>query len=293
VRMLTHLNAAPAVPKRVVVLGAQGFVGATLVRALAAADVSVLPLGRGDVDLEAADAGDRLAALLSPEDTLVFISAKAPVKTVEMLTADIRMLEAVTAAIGKVSPAHLIYVSSDAVYGDEPVPLDEGSPAAPGSLHGVMHLARELGLKHAWSGPLGIVRPTLIFGAADPHNGYGPNRFCRLAQKGEPIVLFGEGEERRDHVFVEDVAALIVRMILMRSTGVLNAATGTVTTFRAAAELAVRLFDSASEISGSPRVGPMPHNGYRPFDAAATAKAFPDFRYTSLEDGLRRSWGLS
>ena len=47
---------------------------------------------------------------------------------------------------------------------------------------------------------LAILRPTLIYGAGDPHNGYGPNRFRRLAATGKPIILFGEGEERRDHV---------------------------------------------------------------------------------------------
>ena len=26
-----------------------------------------------------------------------------------------------------------------------------------------------------------IVRPTLVYGANDPHNGYGPNKFIRLA----------------------------------------------------------------------------------------------------------------
>ena len=30
----------------------------------------------------------------------------------------------------------------------------------------------------------------------------------------------------------------------------------------------------------------MPHNGYRPFDIAASRAAFPDFAYTPLEDGL-------
>jgi hypothetical protein len=33
----------------------------------------------------------------------------------------------------------------------------------------------------------------------------------------------------------------------------------------------------------------MPHNGYRPFDIAACRRAFPDFRYTPLEEGLRKS----
>jgi hypothetical protein len=33
----------------------------------------------------------------------------------------------------------------------------------------------------------------------------------------------------------------------------------------------------------------MPHNGYRPFDAAATYAAFPDFKYTKLDAGLARA----
>ena len=57
--------------------------------------------------------------------------------------------------------------------------------------------------------PLAFLRPTLIYGANDPHNGYGPNRFRRQAAKGETITLFGEGEEKRDHVPVDDVAALV------------------------------------------------------------------------------------
>ncbi len=73
-----------------------------------------------------------------------------------------------------------------------------------------------------------MLRPTLIYGAADPHNGYGPNRFCRLAAAGEEIVLFGEGEERRDHVAVEDVAEIAFRVLMRRSRGVLNLATGDV-----------------------------------------------------------------
>jgi len=55
-------------------------------------------------------------------------------------------------------------------------------------------------LSVAGSIPLAILRPTLVYGAGDPHNGYGPNRFRRLASANQPIVLFGEGEERRPAV---------------------------------------------------------------------------------------------
>jgi hypothetical protein len=42
-------------------------------------------------------------------------------------------------------------------------------------------------------------------------------------------------------------------------------------------------------IRGTLASGPMPHNGYRPFDIAECRKAFPDFRYTSLNEGLARA----
>jgi nucleoside-diphosphate-sugar epimerase len=144
-----------------------------------------------------------------------------------------------------------------------------------------MHLARELSFRSEIKAPLAMLRPSLLYGAADPHNGYGPNRFRRLANEGKEIVLFGEGEERRDHVYIDDVAELAARVLYRRSTGVLNIATGTVHSFR---EIAEKL---SSKVKGSPRNGPMPHNGYRPFDVAAVRAAFPDFRFTPLEEGLK------
>jgi len=42
-------------------------------------------------------------------------------------------------------------------------------------------------------------------------------------------------------------------------------------------------------VRGTPRQGEMPHGGYRPFDIAACRRAFPDFRYTSLADGLNQA----
>src|SRR3546814_11763074 len=75
-------------------------------------------------------------------------------------------------------------------------------------------------------------------------------------------------------------------MVLRRSTGVLNGATGAVHSFREVARMVVAHVASPPAIRGSRRCGPMPHNGYRPFDPAAAYLAFPDFRYTPLRDGL-------
>ena len=73
-----------------------------------------------------------------------------------------------------------------------------------------------------------------------------------------------------------------------RSRGSLNAATGRVHSFREIAELVVAQLGAEVPVEGSPRSGPMPHGGYRPFDPSAAAAAFPDFRFTPLEQGLER-----
>lgn len=271
-------------------LGSGGFIGGAIVRKLEASGRAVAGLGRKELDLLAAGAAEHLASLLRAEDALVVVSARAPCKTPAMMLENIGMMAAVCEAVAKRPVAHLVYVSSDAVYADGPLPLTEASPAAPTSLHGAMHLAREqMLLSIASSIPLAILRPTLVYGAGDPHNGYGPNRFRRQANRGETIVLFGEGEERRDHVDVGDIADIAALVLDHRSAGVLNIATGTVASFRALADKAVALAAKPVAIKSSPRTGPMPHDGHRPFDPAATLAAFPGFRYTAIDAGLARA----
>jgi len=285
--MLQHLVQPARLPKRTVILGGAGFVGGAAAAALRQAGGEVLALARGDLDLLAPDAADRLAGMLRPDDSVLFVSAKAPVKDNAMLLDNIRMGDAVCRALTAQPVAHLVYVSSDAVYADTPLPLNEASAAAPASLHGAMHVAREVMLQQNLpQTPLCLLRPTLIYGASDPHNGYGPNRFRRLAVEGSAITLFGEGEELRDHVLVDDVARLLVLVLSHRSTGILNAASGTVTSFRRLAELAVAQAGTAVEIRGTKRTGPMPHAGYRPFDTKACLQAFPEFRPTPIEEGM-------
>jgi UDP-glucose 4-epimerase len=284
--MLEHLNASPLQPKRVVVMGAGSFVGGAIVARLTKDGIPVVALGRAQVDLLSSEASGKLAALLRPDDAFVAVSALAPCKDSKMLVDNMVLARAMVQALSTAPVAHVVNISSDAVYADGPLPLNESSPTAPTSIHGVMHLARELMFGTEVKAPLAMLRPTLLYGASDPHNGYGPNRFRRLAAAGKDIVLFGEGEERRDHVFIDDVAELALRVLKHRSRGALNVATGEVHSFRQIAEAVMKLSGSRARIQGSPRSGPMPHNGYRPFDINACRTAFPDFRYTPLERGL-------
>jgi len=287
--MAENLNTTPTAPARIVIVGAGGFVGSAIATAAKKRGYEVLSLGRTDVDLMADGSGEKLQARLQTGDTVVFVSAKAPCKDYVMFEQNIALAKnALDGLVGR-PLAQVLYISSDAVYSDSPDPLTETSVTAPDNLHGQMHVARETMFAASLGDvPLGVLRPTLIYGADDPHNGYGPNRFRRLADDGEPIVLFGEGEERRDHVYIEDVGELVTLSLLHRSQGVINVATGQVASFHDIAEKVLALHRPDGTIETTPRHGPMPHGGFRSFVIAECQKAFPTFRYTDLDTGLAR-----
>jgi nucleoside-diphosphate-sugar epimerase len=287
--MLEHLNPTPQKPSRVVVVGAGGFVGGAVAARLEQAGIETVRIGRKEVDLLSPDATQKLAAVLRPGDALVAASAMAPVKNAAMLRDNMTIALAIVTAAADAGLGHVVNIGSDAIYSDSDQPLTESSVAAPDNLHGIMHAAREVVFRNSIKAPLAFVRPTLIYGAGDPHNGYGPNRFRRLADEGKTITLFGNGEERRDHVYIGDVAELVYRILLHRSVGEINAVSGAVTSFRHLAEKIVALSGNQVAIEPTPRSGPMPHNGYRAFDPAAIRSAFPDFRITPLEQGLAQA----
>lgn len=128
---------------------------------------------------------------------------------------------------------------------------------------------------------------TLIYGAADPHNGYGPNRLRRESQKGGPISIFGEGEERRDHVAVEDVARITALALAHRSAGALNVVTAVSTSFHDIEQMIAKQYNVT--VRSQPRPGPRPHLLHRFFDITDCLKSFPPFHYTLLAEGLERA----
>lgn len=268
-------------PTRVVILGG-GFVSGAVQKKLDVLNIENLVLKSKNVDLTKADAVDRLRSLLLPTDTVMFVAAQAPVKSESMLIDNLLMAKTVCEVLREVPPAHLVYISSDAVYSDSDRPLDELSRCTPDNLHGIMHLAREVMLKQVLPNNFCILRPTLIFGNEDPHNGYGPNRFVRQARLGEDIILFGNGEERRDHVFIDDVAEVIVRSMLHKAQGVLNIVTGKIVSFNDIANAVVQKYRTSTQVISSPRLMPMPHNGYREFDNSLLQKTFPNMNMKSV-----------
>jgi nucleoside-diphosphate-sugar epimerase len=99
-------------------------------------------------------------------------------------------------------------------------------------------------------------------------------------------VLGGEGEETRDHILDADVARLVVQVVKRRSHGVLNLASGTSHSFREVAEMVAACFKPPTIVKGSLRNAPVTH---RRFDVKALHEAFPEFRFTPLDEAIRKT----
>jgi len=311
--MLTHRNAAPTNPSRVLILGARGFLASHLHRTLEAAGVNHRMLGSAELDLTQPEvAGGKLAAIIEPQDTIVMMSALTPDKgrDYHVFIRNVLMVDSVCRALETARCGHFVYLSSDAVYDADKTPLDEDSTREPVDLYALTHTAREMMLASVLAKndiPLCVLRPSNIYGPGDTHNNYGPNRFVRTALDEGRIVLFGKGEERRSHLYVGDAMALVRGVILRRSAGTLNLAFSPALSFLNVAEVVQRNCPRAVRLEFAPRtiqpvhrpykptqvfrflynlgrrIGPIVH---RPYAVSAIFEAFPDFRYTPLETGI-------
>jgi UDP-glucose 4-epimerase len=279
--------------KRVVVLGAAGFVGSSIIKALQPKNYEIVALSRKEVDFTHPLSRVIIEERVQDGDIVICAAAKAPAKNMDMLTENISMITNIAEALKDRHLSYVLNISSDAVYADSADNITESSTIEPLSAHGIMHCMREYILQYRINAPMGHLRPTLIFGEGDPHNGYGPNSFIRNAIAGKNLEIFGNGEERRDHIFVEDVAALAVAMIEQKTNHAINAVTGQVISFLEIAEFITKAAKQPVEIIRKPRSGPMPHNGYRAFSNAAAQALCPTLAFKTMAEYIAERMGGS
>ena len=71
-----------------------------------------------------------------------------------------------------------------------------------------------------------ILRPPLIYGDGDASFGYGPVGFLKDAVDGKNIVMWGDGNELREFIYINDVVNIIDQIIDSEFEGILNIASG-------------------------------------------------------------------
>jgi len=210
-------------------------------------------------------------------------------RTVDALDANLQM----AMNVGRYLEAHpfrkVVYVGSDAVYPMADEVVTESSPVEPADFYALAKYAGERVLANVCGAakiPLVIVRPTGVYGAGDTHNSYGPNRFISQIFNERKVSLFGEGDDIRDHVYVDDAAAAIVGLAVSDATGVFNIASGESRSFGSVLEQLQALAPIEFEVVNLPKSG---GTSRRDFDISRLRAALPDLTLTPFEEGLRRT----
>ena len=275
-------------PARVVILGASGFLGRALEAILSREGTEVVGHSSRTLDLTRADALGVLDPLMMPSTTLVVASALTPDRgqTPATFLANTTMAVNLANYLDGQRPGSLVYLGSDAVYGFGEAPVTEATAIEPAGYYALGKYAAERVLDaaaRATSVPLLTLRVTGVYGPGDPHASYGPNAFARSLSRDRSVRVFGAGEEERDHVFVDDAAAIAAGLIRAGATGVYNVATGHSHSFADVVKTIRDLVPYEVQVTSAPRKGPITH---RRFDIARLTAALPGFRFTPLEIGL-------
>jgi UDP-glucose 4-epimerase len=186
----------------------------------------------------------------------------------------------------------VVFSSSAGIFGElKTLPIREDHPVEPDSPYGASKLgAEKLCLAYAKLYELEVVclRYFNVFGVNQRYDAYGNviPIFAHRLLHGEPVVVFGDGQQTRDFVNVRDVARANYQAGLCRGlSGAFNIASGT----RVSINRLVELMSEASGIRpvvchGPPRKGDVRHSLA---DISAAGKAFGYKPAVTLEDGLK------
>ena len=273
--------------KKLFILGSGGFISGNLEKILKDKNKNYIFIKRKKIDLTKLTDVKKLKKIIKPSDEVFFVAAKAPVKNIVMLNENLKMIINFCKVFNNESIKKIIYLSSDAVYSDSYKPLKENSLKEPDSWHGLMHITREQIIKNNFSKKnFLILRPTLVYGKNDPHNGYGPNKFCRDAKNKKKIFIFGKGEELRDHIWVKDLSNIIFKLIYSNKYGEFNLTPGKLISFNNIAKIIHN--ESDAKIVNLKRKGKMPHNGYRPISNKKIKKLFPSYKFKTLAEVINK-----
>lgn len=198
-----------------------------------------------------------------------------------------RLLEAARiAGVGR-----FVYASSSSIYGNAlSYPTFEEDVPAPFSPYGVTKLAGEhlvLAYAHNFALPTVALRYFTVFGPRQRPD-MGIHRLIRSALTGEPFHLFGDGTQRREFTYVDDIveANVLAAAAPVEPGFVCNVAGG------GDIEL-TDLIDLVGEVAGAPvtviRDAAVPGDVLRNRGATDRARVALDWKPgTELRDGIER-----
>jgi UDP-glucose 4-epimerase len=300
---------------RVLVTGGGGFIGSNLVRALVARgdDVRVLDnFSTGNranlegLDVEVVEGElrsyERVHNAVRGVDVVFHLGAlgSVPRSVQDPLTSSAVNVEGtlnVLLAARDENVRRVVFSSSSSVYGTRrELPVTEETPPDPISPYGVAKLAAErycVSFSRVYESFESVVlRYFNVFGPRQsPHSQYAAviPLFVSAIDRGEPVTVFGDGEQSRDFTFVENVVDATIRAAEVPEANgrMFNVSAGRPATVNELADALGRTMERDVEKRFAPdRPGDI-RNSWADISAAREVLGYAP--RVELEEGLRRT----
>lgn len=242
---------------------------------------------------------DQIAAQTRP-DALIHLAALVSVQeSVQDPILNFELNLRCTHLVAEIARVHriprLVFASSAAVYGDaQTVPLTEQMETRPISPYGAAKLASEailLGHAAAYGFTVRCQRYFNVYGPRqDPKSPYSgvTSIFCHKMRSCVAPLIFGDGEQTRDFIYVHDVARANVLAATAPgiSSGIANICSGRSTSInQLATGLRVHFAETPVPIYTSPKVADIRHSLGSPNEAASAIGFSAE---VSLAEGLSK-----
>lgn len=151
-----------------------------------------------------------------------------------MLDCDINLMGLINLlnAAVKLDVKKFLMPSSAAVYGNlDTLPLNEEMIGNPSSFYGLTKLTTEHYLRiyhEAFGLPYVCYRYSNVFGPRQGNGGEGGviSIFAKAIVQGSPIIIYGDGKQTRDFIYVDDVVEANILGMQHQVTGIYNVSTG-------------------------------------------------------------------
>ena len=151
-----------------------------------------------------------------------------------MLDCDINLMGLINLlnAAVKLDVKKFLMPSSAAVYGNlDTLPLNEEMIGNPSSFYGLTKLTTEHYLRiyhEAFGLPYLCYRYSNVFGPRQGNGGEGGviSIFAKAIVQGSPIIIYGDGKQTRDFIYVDDVVEANILGMQHQVTGIYNVSTG-------------------------------------------------------------------
>ena len=219
--------------KNMIVLGASGFIGSSIVKHfLSYSSGTVKGFSSQECDTLSLNSIEDSLSFVKENDVIIMASAITRLKenSFESMINNIRMAENFSRFIEKNKIAHIVFLSTVDVYGlvKQDTMLNEKLLPGPNDYYAMSKLSSEYILKkmcHKRHIPLLVLRLSGTYGPGD--NGKSTiNKLIESAVINKKVVIYGDGEDKRDFVYIDDVCNILEMAVDHKTDGTFNVATG-------------------------------------------------------------------